>query len=118
MAADVGSFSKTVGSNSSRRNPMSMRSIGGRTWVRNAPSWLSISAFLLPDCLELLGDGAGPAENDVEGTSDVTAGTGKIRRELPTVVSGVCKTVTPRVDDANSTRDRMEISSTTPYALS
>ncbi|KAL2546436.1 hypothetical protein Fot_15692 [Forsythia ovata] len=91
-----------------------MRSIGGGTGVRNGPSLLSVSAFLLPDFLELLGDGADLAENEVEGTSDVITGTGEIKEKLPTTASGVCKTVAPRMGAAKGTGDRGGISSTTP----
>ncbi|KAL2489233.1 Uncharacterized protein Fot_42525 [Forsythia ovata] len=72
----------------------------GMCRVRNAPSPLSVSAFLLPDYLELLGESACSAENEVEGTFDVTVGAEEINEELPTTASGVCKTVTPETGAA------------------
>ncbi|KAL2478933.1 hypothetical protein Fot_47947 [Forsythia ovata] len=117
MAVEAGSFSKTIGSNSSRQNSMLMHSTGGGIGVQNAPSQLSISTFLLSDCLELLGDDTGPTRNEVEGASDVTAGAGEIKKELPTTTSDVCKTVTPGTGAAKGTRDGGRISCTTPPRL-
>ena len=120
MAAGVNSFPKTVGSSLSRQDPILMYSYlpaGGGIEVQNASSLLSAPAFLLPNCRKLSDRDTDPIGNGTEGISDVTFGANGMEEEIPTIVSGICKTVTPRTDVAEGTGCGWRISSTTPPYL-
>ncbi|KAL2488152.1 hypothetical protein Fot_41444 [Forsythia ovata] len=119
MATGSGSFSKTVGSSSSRWDPMLIFSYlprGGDVGTWNASSPLLAPAFLFSNYLPLPGGGTGLAGIEVDGTSDVASGAGGIY-ELSVVISGTCNTVVPGPDTANGTKGGGGISSTTPTCL-
>ncbi|KAL2553164.1 hypothetical protein Fot_06783 [Forsythia ovata] len=112
MAGGASSFSKIVGSSSSRQDPILMYSYlppGGGTGVQNASSLLSAHAFLLPNCRKLSDGDTDPTGDKIEGISDVTSGANVMEEGIPTIVSGVRKTVTPETDAAEGTGRRGNI---------